>query len=262
MARLLALAAWVALLAPLAAAEEPAPKPPGGSPAPEVETKPDPPKTISDAEASPLAEGLKKAWRAKSADDALPALVAIQGKNHPSFEAPLVKLLGHPSAEIAIRSADALAERPGPKTASSLWRSGWLGAANKDRTDVRTSILAALGRMGVTLDAKQYDEVESLWKRAPSARALSSIASYFGAVKTDKRPLRLLSEALDEPRAPAVDTGTTPPKEYWEAKWKLWHASKPAIQAALKSITGQTFESSEEAKTWFKKNEKEFGFVW
>jgi hypothetical protein len=259
--RLLPVAAWLALLAPSAAAEEPAPKPAEPS-APEVETKPAPPKVILDAEAAPLAEGLKKAMRAKSADDALPALVAIEGKSHPTFEAPLVKLLGHPSAEIAIRAADALAARAGPKTASSLWRGGWLAPANKDRSEVRTSILLALGRMGVSLDAKQYDEVESLWKKATSGRVLSSIAAYFGAVKTDKRPLRWLSEALDEPVASAVNSASNPPASYWEARWKLWKASKPAVQEALKSITGQTFETSEDAKAWFKKNEKEFGFVW
>jgi hypothetical protein len=263
MGRLLPVALLLASLAPRASAEEPAPKPPAPAPAAgEVETKPAPPKVIPDAEASPLAEGLKKAWRAKTAEDALPALRAIEGKAHPSFEAPLVKLLGHASAEIAIRSADALAERAGPKTATAMWRGGWLSPANRDRTTVRTSILRALGRMGTTLDAKQYDEVESLWKKATSGETLSAIAEYFGSVKTDKRPLRLLSEALDEPIATAVNSASNPPASYWEARWKMWKASQPAVQAALKSITGQTFESSAQAKDWFKKNEKEFGFVW
>src|SRR5262245_55035721 len=264
MGRFLPFVASLGLLGSVATAEEPPSNPPAPSPPAmgEVETKPLPPKAIPDSEAAPLAEGLKKAMRAKSAAEALPALDAIGGKDHPSFEAPLVKLLGHPNAEVAIRSADAIAERAGPKTASSLWRSGWLAAANRDRTEVRMSILAALGRMGATLDAKQYEEVESLWKRATSGKTLAGIAAYFGAVKTDKRPLRLLSEALDEPVAPATDSGSNPPASYWEARWKVWNASKPAIEEALRSITGQSFHNSAEAKAWFQKNEKEFGFVW
>jgi hypothetical protein len=173
-----------------------------------------------------------------------------------------VKLLSHPTGDVAARAAAALGERPGPKTAALLWKNGFLHAANDKRPDVQGTIVAAMGALGAELDPKQYDEVKSLWRKASTAKALIGIADHFRLVKTDKRHLRLLSEALDEPIATDVNSGSNPPASYWETRWKLWKATKPAIQEAIKAVTGQTFETSADAKAWFRANERTFGFVW
>jgi hypothetical protein len=248
------------LLAGVAFADEPAPKPGPETEKPKPAAKPAL-AALSDVEAAPLARGLALAAKGRTLEAVLPALEAIEGKTHATFEAPLVKMLAHSLGEVATRAAMALADRAGPKTGSALWRSGWLAPANKRRPEVQAAVLSAMGRAGLLLDAKQYDEVESLWRKQTNARTVTLIAGYFAAVKTDKRPLRLLSEALDEPGAGSVNSPTNPPASYWEARWKMWQATKPAIQEAVQAITGQKFESSAEAKAWFDANPK-FGFDW
>jgi hypothetical protein len=254
-------AAAAGLLLLLGAAGSASPEEPKPGAAPEVEKEKPALAEIGDVEAAPLVRGLEGARRAKTLEDALPALVAIDGKKHASFEGPLGKLLSHAVADVAVRAAAALGDRAGPKTGSLLWRSGWLAPANKKRPEVQAAVLQAMGRAGIELDAKQYDEVESLWRRQPNARTVSLIAEYFAAVKTDKRPLRLLAEALDEPIAGSVNSPSNPPASYWEARWKMWQATKPHVQAAIRAITGQNFETSAEAKAWFEANPK-FGYRW
>ena len=95
--------------------------------------------------------------------------------------------------------------------------------------------------LGAPLDAKQYDEVERIWKMAPNAAAMNAVTGYFTAVRTDKRPCKLLATWLDEPRAASVHDASNPPAGWWESRWKLWQATKGGAAAALKAITGQTF---------------------
>lgn len=274
LAGLAALALSCLAAAPLArraCAEDPPPPgmdpgmgggPADGRPEPEGVKAPPPPRAIPDAEAAPLIEGLKKAIRTRNSVEAMPALAAIAGVTNPGFEPHLVKLMSHLSVDIAVKATECLAERPSEKLAATLWRSGWLAPINDKRDAVKGTILAAYGRLGAKLDAKQYDEVESLWRRAPSAEILTGIARYFEAVKTDKRPCRLLAEFLDEPRAGDVNSGTNPPASYWEARWKLWNAVQPHVVDALHAITGETFHTTKDAKAWFEAKVKTFGFRW
>jgi hypothetical protein len=252
-------AAWLAAPAPVRAdppAMGEAPPPPATAPAS------DPPlRALTDAEAAPLLEGLKKAAKAKTPADALPAFEALAGVTHPDLEAALAKHLGHPLREVAIRAATEIGRRPSPKTGATLWK-GWSLALNDKRPDVRGGILAAMGAAKAPLDGKQYDEVAALWKRAADVPSLVGVATYFRAIATDKRPCRLLAEWLDEPRAGGdPKDGANPPAEWWEARWKLWSAIKGLVAEALKAITGQTFHTTDEAKEWFKKNPS-FGVVW
>jgi hypothetical protein len=216
---------------------------------------------VPDAEVAPLLDGLKKASKARAAADAMPGLDALEGKTHPALEEPLSKLLAHAVEDVAKRAAREMGLRAGAKTGAALWKAYALDA-NKNRPNVQGAILAALGATGTKLDAKQYDDVEKLWKKAPSNEALQGFARYFELVKTDKRPCRLLAEFLDEPRAGSVNDGANPPAAYWEARWKQWHAVKPSVVDALRAITGQIFDSTDDAKAWFKAHEREFGVRW
>ena len=153
-----------------------------------------------------------------------------------------------------------MGERAGPKTPAALWR-GWMLPVNDKRWAVKAALLEALAATKAPLDAKGYDEVESVWRQVPSTEAMVAVARYFTLVKTDKRPCKMFALWLDEPKAGSVNDAANPPASYWEARWKTWAAVKPAVVDALQAITGQHFDSSEEAKTWFKKNPK-FGVDW
>jgi hypothetical protein len=238
----------------------------GDAPAsPKAGTAPreDAPKPIPDAEAAPLAEALKKAVRAKTEAEAAPAFDAIAGKAHAAFEAPLVRLLSHADARVAARAARELGARAGEKTGAALAKAY---AAEGKRPDVRGAILEAMGAAGIALDPKAYDDVRSTWKLRLAETAFTpwyaGVARYFAAVRTDKRPCRLLAELLDEPLASgSVVDAANPPAEWWERRWKQWNAVRPEVEKALLAITGQTFHTSAEAKEWFAKNPA-FGVTW
>ncbi len=264
------LAAFLAATSPCRAEDPPPamgdPRPAADAPpaAPTAEQPAAPMKALTAAEAAPLLGRLKDALKAKTAEDAVAAVDALKGATHPDFEAALSRLLASPFSEAAAKAAEAIGARADPKavakTAGVLWK-GYLLSANAKRPEVKGAIFAALGAAKAPLDAKQYDEAESLWRLATCAEALTGVALYFERFQTDKRPCRLLALWLDEPKATNVNDGTNPPASYWEARWKLWDKTKSAAVAALKAITGQRFDSTEEAKAWFKANPK-FGFDW
>jgi hypothetical protein len=220
--------------------------------------------TLSDADAAPILDALKKAAKARNGAEVLPVLESLAGKTHKDFEPALAKLLGHLSTDVASRSATAIGERPGEKTASTLWK-GWALPINDKRPAVRGAILRALGKIGARLDAKQYSEAERLWNTTEGADAAalrSGFADYFAAIKDDKRPCKLLALWLDRPQ-PTGDPndGNNPPKEWWEARYKLWQATQSRAEAALLAITGQRFTSTDDAKKWFIANPS-FGVKW
>lgn len=261
---------------PVHAADAPAAEPPAPDAKPSPDAKPNPDakprpdakpaeaapalRTLTDAEAAPLLEGLKKALKAKVLSEAAPALDALAGVTHPELEPALARLLGHNLADVAARAARALGERAGDKTAATLWKA-WSSPANERRVDVRAAILDALATMKAPLDPKQYAQVERLFTDAASPVAMDAVTRYFTVVATDKRPCKAFALWLDEPSPANVHDGSNPPKEWWEARWKLWTKTRPGAVAALKAITGQEFESSEQARAWFAAN-RAFGVRW
>jgi hypothetical protein len=261
------LAAALLLPAP-AAGEEPAPQ---GEAKPQDRTPEKPPekpgekakpalKTLSDVEAAPLLVKLRDAAKTKKPDEGKAALAAIAGVTHPAFEAALARLLSHASVEVATAAAAAIAERGDAKSGAPLWK-GWLHATNAKRLEVKGAILEAMGAVKAPLDAKQYDDVEGIWRQAPSIEAMNSVTTYFRLMATDKRPCKMLATWLDEPKVGNVNDPNNPPAGWWQARWTLWSKTKPGAVAALKAITGQAFDSSADARAWFEANPK-FGVRW
>lgn len=218
------------------------------------------PRVLTDGEAAPLVENLKKVHKAKLLSDATPAFEALAGVTHPSFEPVLSRLLIHAVPEVAGRAARALGERPGPKTVAALWK-GFDAPPNGKREEVRAWILEALGRLKAPLDDKRYRDAERLFQNTESAAVQEAVAAYFVAVPTDKRPCKVFALWLDEPAPANVNDPNNPGADWWKARWKLWQRTRPAAQKALAAITGQTFESSDDAKAWFAQNPK-FGVRW
>lgn len=217
-------------------------------------------KVLTSTEAAPLLEKLKAAAKAKAAEEAIAAIAAIAGTTHPDFEPALAKLLAHSLAPVAEKAAEAIGERAGPKTGATLWK-GYMHATNAKRHEVKGAILAAMGAAKAPLDDKQYDEALSVWRLAATPEAMVGFALYFERIRTDKRPCKIFALWLDEPRPANVNDGSNPPASYWEARWKLWNKTKPNAVSALKAITGQTFETTADARKWFKDNPK-FGVDW
>lgn len=217
-------------------------------------------------EAKPLVADLEAAAKRKKASEALALLAKLEGLKHADFEKPLQRLLKHAEAEVALKAAELLEDRSTPEGGKGLWAASWGQPVNEKRPAVRARALRAIGRLGVALDKRQADEVERMWRglqgtpNRTQAPLLVDIAVYVERVK-DKRFARQLAEAIDEPVSGDANSPTNPPASYWEEKWHLWDASKAAVHAALKALTGQDFDSTEKARAWIESHAKD-GFDW
>jgi hypothetical protein len=265
-ARFVALLAFLAFLAPCFAARAEEEAPAGEEPAEEA-TEERPLRVAETDEARTLLDALKKVARKKNSTDVMPALEALAGVHHESFEKTLLKLVEHESSIVALKAAEMWAGRVNEKTAKKLFSAGW-SKVNDKRFPVKGKVLLALAAAGYVLDAKQYKEVERDWRwmlgnpDEAFAPALSDVCGYFERTK-DKRHCRWMAEELDDPCANvnAADPNTQP-LEWQERRWKMWKPTKPAAVRALKAITGQEFDKVEAARQWFEENEKTFGFKW
>jgi hypothetical protein len=227
-----------------------------------------PPKKVREAtpeEVPPIVADLDAAAKKKKLEEVLPLLKKIEELKHPDFEKPLHRLLKHGDAAVALRAAELLEERTYPTSGKALWAASWGNAANDRRATVRAKTLRALGRIAFTLDKKQYDEVDRLWRslqgdpNRSQAPLLVDIAYYAEGAK-EKRLARYLAEAIDEPVS-TDDGPMNPPASWWEEKWHLWNESKAAVHKALKAMTGQDFDTTAKARDWIQAHEKE-GFAW
>jgi len=251
----------------------PATQPPSDAD-PEGDTDSDQPGQSPLVAASPtqvkdLTAKLKKVVKKKNANDVLPTLAEIESLADPAFNKLLLKFVKHSSSLVATKAAAMWEWRVGgKKERKKLWKASWGEKKNHRRYELKARVLVALARAGHVLDARQYREVESDWRwmltnpNPKLASALAGICRYFELTK-DKRHCRRMAEELDDPCINvSANDPSAQPLEWQERRWKLWHASKPAMVAALKALTGQEFDKTEQAETWFKAHEKSFGFKW
>ena len=223
---------------------------------------------IDASEAGPLAASLKKAARKSDAATARKAIVAIEKVKHATFAAPLIKLLTHDSSKVAVAAARALSYRcDDAKLRKKIWKASYVHKSNKRRYGVKGELLRMFARMGMTLNDRQYKDVERDFRAIngnPSksgGKAFADFAWYAGTVK-DKRFARALAEQLDEPAPGDVNSPSNPPASWWEKKWNMWKACRADAARALREITGKEFEKTAEAKAWIKGPGKKLGFDW
>lgn len=222
--------------------------------------------TEASAEQLPvLLAAVEEAGKARKADEALRALQALRGLKHVQLEKGLLRLLKHAEPVVALRAAELLELRAYPAW-KGLWAASWGQAANDKRPAVRAKVLRALGRMGVVLDKKQYDEVEKQWRWTVGNPARTNVGqlvdiAFYAEQAKDKRFARWLAENIDEPVSTNPSDPNSPPASWWEERWHLWNESKAATHAAIKALTGQDFPSTAAAREWIEANRKQ-GFAW
>lgn len=222
----------------------------------------------TDEQAKTIVAGLKKAAKKKKLADARPLVEAIDGFKHESFTKPLLKLMTNKLGVVAKLATDALALRcTEKKVLAKIWKNAFSNKVNDKRYAVRARVVRLFGEQGIVLDAKKYKEVERDWRwmfgnpQIHFDQPALDLVVYFALTK-DKRHCRWLAEQLDEPIPANPNSPSNPPAEWWERRYKMWQPVKPEVVDALLEITGQEFDTSEEAKAWFEANKKTFKFDW
>lgn len=231
-------------------------------------------RVLTDEEAAAQIKEIKSLARKRDPAPLLQALEAMGDVTHEDLAAPLLSLLKHKSAPVALRAASLLKvqriekERDRGKLAKAVWKTGWSGRANDRRYAVRGRALRAYAALsGGVVDEGQYREVRKVWQRLIGdprdayAPGMVELCRYAREAK-DKRMCRLLAEEIDTPLATDVNSPSNPPAAWWERRWKMWRDYHAEAVEALEVITGETFKTTNDAKEWFQSHESRFGFRW
>ncbi|MBM3974078.1 MAG: HEAT repeat domain-containing protein [Planctomycetes bacterium] len=248
-----------ALVACLFAAQEPQPAP---TPAPPA-NKP--------AAAAPAPTVLVEAWDDKKAKAAIAewtklakgnASMAEKSRGLNALAEGSNKLLVKPlatvvetdkSVVIRRRAAELLANQP-KVDANPTIRSLLKNSKVAPHPTVMAELVKTLSRCGYS--TAQWGEIDGLFDgeyhldRVVVQEAILELV----IAHKEAQALPTLLRNMDEPLAENVDGANNPPAEYWEARWKSWHAWRGKVKDALFAVTGQRFSSAAEATAWLKKN--------
>ena len=131
----------------------------------------------------------------------------------------------------------------------------------KDAPEVAAVVVEGLA--GPAYTGADWEAIEPMFERdftpvrIPLQQAILKIAKEH----KEKLALKLLLKHLDPPIPEDVDTGSNPPADYWEKRWKAWKVWKGDVSDAVFAITSQRFATSKEAKAWLKVNGKRLGLT-
>jgi hypothetical protein len=252
-----------ALLTSLMLCQDPAPAP---TPAP-APAQGEQPKQGEPAEPPPVIE----TWNEKTAKAAVDtfakemkaatsmgernkALDGIAGGSNKLLCKPLATVVEtEKSVVIRKRAAELLANQPvadANPTIQKLLES----ARVTSNLPVTAALVRSLSNCGYA--SAQWPKIEGLFERDYSAERVPLQEELLKLVEKHKeeKALQLLLRNIDEPAPKNVEEGSNPPAEYWEARWKAWHAWRGKVKDALFAITGQRFSTSKEAQDWLKQN--------
>ncbi len=217
-------------------------------------------------EAKALLDGLDKAQDSKDEAKILAAVMAMVTKRHKDFVPELKKLVADKRFAVAAVAAEALGSQADKTVAPVLMRA--VTVENKERGitkdgPLKGAAIESLGRLGVTGGFNDIMKLAEAMLRDPEARqraapeVLRGVVRYLGLTK-EKRAVSFLIDEVDEPQAGTI-TGTTPPAEYWKARFEIWTRIRPDVVWALKEITGKEFETERRWKGWLETDGKKEG---
>lgn len=228
--------------APAQAAAQPAPKP--------VE-----PYTDKAAKAA-VADFAKSIKASTSMAARIAALDELCRGAHKLLVKPLAGVVeGDKSLVVRKHAAGLLAQQPGGEVTATLVR--LLDDADlADKPTVRAELVRGLGRAGY--HRRLWPRLEEQFEKDYAAASVPLQEAILDLVVAQKESLaiELLLRNLDEPVPHDVDSGSNPPKEYWEARWKAWKVWRSKVKDAMFALTGQRFSSAKEAQAWLRKNGK------
>lgn len=219
--------------------------------------------------AKDLIRTLEKAAKKRKPEDVLPALAAIEAYSHEDFLKPLVKLARHDDRDVALKAAGLLEWRArDKKTLGKLLRAAD-HKVNKRRYTLKGIVWRTFARAGQQLSRSEYRDFEKDWRWMwgnPDKKYADGAVAFAEAVamSKEKRAFRSLAEHLTNPndRAINVHAASNPPAEWHERYFYMWQPVRPALVKALKALSGQEFQTTEQAKAWAEEHGKANDIDW
>ncbi len=248
-----------ALVAILFVFQEPkAPPPAGDAKAPEAAAPAPAPKAakpLDDRAAKTAVADFQKAWKAaNSMAEKNQALDAIAESAHKLLVKPIGQIVDtDKSVVIRKRAVELLAQQPPAEARTEILRL-LTSKGTQPHGPVLAGLVAGLSRTGY--QSKDWAVVGKLFGQDYAAErvTLQEAILDLATQQKEKLAIEVLLDNLDEPGAKDVHGADNPPAEYWEARWKAWKAWRSKVKDALFAITGQRFNTADEAKAWLAKN--------
>ena len=222
---------------------------------------PEPGTPIEDrAVAKDRVERFKADWKAAGRDDG--RRVELLGKlsewDHPEILKVLAKQIKARSEPVAVAAI-----LGSTRQASSYSKAGaacWGALGREKREAVRCALIIALGKTGYD-KASARKEMEKLFKKTDGEERKAA-ARYFGFIR-DRKVFRLLAEKLNEPSYSTNQPGVPMKESEKRRRWTRWNSNKPWIIWALGQIVpGETFETTDEARSWVETEGRAHKITW
>ena len=163
------------------------------------------------------------------------------------FVSRITKLLKDRDAKVVAAACEALGNQPYDKSQSALLK--LLRDPKKSRhPEIGAAAITALGRVGWSKSG--YAQLRDLWDASPK-EVKRALAAAFGAQK-EKQAFSLLVDNMAEPAPDNPNSASNPPASYWRKRWTEWNYYKREVRVALQEVTGESFQTQEQAIEWAK----------
>lgn len=216
-----------------------------------------------------LIKTLEKAAKKRKPEEILPALAAIEAYTHEDFLKPLLKLARHTEREVALRAVALLEWRARDKKTLGKLLRAYDNKLNKRRYVLKGVIWRTFARAGQELARSEYRDFEKDWRWMwgnPDKKYADGAVAFAEAVALgkEKRAFRSLAEHLTNPNDRAIDvhSPTNPSADWHERYFYMWQPARQALVNALKALSGQEFQTTEQAKAWAEEHGKANDIEW
>lgn len=215
-----------------------------------------------------LAECKKELGKAKTPDDAVAAIEAYGTKKHPKILAELTALLGRGTEDTRIAAAEQISKYvKEPKASDALLNGAKQASSRKELAKLTIKCLRYVGTVGVRAHTKQL--VVYFNHREPdiAVEAVNACGDLKGkdAIQPLVNTLRELEAIREDDKDQDVPPGGggipggpggAPAQE--DDKLKRKKALVGPVNAALRDITGEKFNTAKEWGAWVSKNLSSF----
>ena len=198
--------------------------------------------------AKELLKKLDEAVEAKEEAGILSALESFFTASHEDFVKDLQKVATHRSVAVRVAAVKALGSQGPAKRVGPILLNLLKAKPNSDFPAVQGMCVSSMRRLA--FDAKAaFDEIRSLFVKPADIDVMRECVKYFRDLKRYDC-VSLLVYWVEQPQPASVNSGSNPPESYWKRMWEIWSSIKNEVRDALKTLTGQEFESEKVWRDW------------
>ncbi len=184
-----------------------------------------------------------------------PALERLSDTPHPLVAKEVEKHFSSSrSTDVKLAALRALGRWDEGLSGSAL-KKAFRSKKNEDNPKLYAAIIEAMTESETKIPAKTLLDLVPIDASRQDVNVQKAAVVALGRMKEKKAVELFIKIWEQDPNAQPANPGPTdPPASYWKAVWERWAAVGEPLKAAMKEITGETFESGKAAREWYRKN--------